>query len=155
MVEAQEERSVCLVGFGITGKRNPGQAFAHGMLALLCDLEACRMMGAGGQIVPRAVVMKNGLAKQAAEGRCSIQRMPCEPGIISAIPKSTVERPNFDEVVQKYYHRWDKSIPEDNWISEVQQAGLTSPFSRTSRISHNEILVHKIANWVLDRVLDG
>jgi len=73
----------------------------------------------------------------------------------ACFPKSTVEQPNFDEVVQKYYHRWDKSIPEDNWISEVQQVGLTSPFSRTSRISHNEILVHKIANWVLDRVLDG
>ena len=73
----------------------------------------------------------------------------------ACFPKATVERPNFDEVVQKYYHRWDKSIPEDNWISEVQQVGLSSPFSRTSRISHNEILVHKIANWVLDRVLDG
>jgi hypothetical protein len=57
--------------------------------------------------------------------------------------------------VEKYYQRWDKSIPEDNWISEVQQAGLTSPLSRTSRVSHHEILVHKIANWVLDRVLDA
>ena len=72
----------------------------------------------------------------------------------SCFPKSTVERPDFDEVVEKYYQRWDKSIPEDNWISEVQQAGLTSPFSRTSRVSHHEMLVHKIANWVLDRVLD-
>ena len=73
----------------------------------------------------------------------------------SCFPKSTIERPDFDEVVEKYYQRWDKSIPEDNWISEVQQAGLTSPLSRTSRVSHHEILVHKIANWVLDRVLDA
>jgi hypothetical protein len=57
--------------------------------------------------------------------------------------------------VQKYYTRWDKSIPEDNWISEEQQAGLDSPYSRTSRVSHKEVLVHTMANWVLDRVLDA
>ena len=73
----------------------------------------------------------------------------------SCFPRSTVERPDFEQEVEKYYYRWDKSIPEDNWISEVQQQGLSSPLSRTSRISHHEVLVHKIANWVLDRVLDG
>lgn len=73
----------------------------------------------------------------------------------SCFPRSTVERADFDEVVQKYYARWDKSIPEDNWISEVQQAGLESPYSRTSRVSHKEVLVHTMANWVLDRVLDS
>lgn len=73
----------------------------------------------------------------------------------SCFPKSTVARPDFDAVVRKYLQRWDKSIPEDNWISEVQQEGLSSPFSRTSRVSHHEVLVHKIANWVLDRVLEA
>lgn len=71
----------------------------------------------------------------------------------SCFPASTVARPDFEDVVQTYFRRWDKSIPEDNWISEVQQEGLSSPLSRTSRVSHHEVLVHKIANWVLGRVL--
>ena len=71
----------------------------------------------------------------------------------SAFPRSTVERPDFDTVVQAYYTRWDKSIPEDNWISEQQQLGLASPLSSTGRVSRFEPVVHKMANWLLDRVL--
>lgn len=71
----------------------------------------------------------------------------------SCFPKDTVARPDFDAVVQKYYYRWDSSIPEDNHISEQQQRGLASPLSRTSRVSSHEVLVHSIANWLLDRVL--
>ena len=69
-------------------------------------------------------------------------------------PKNVVERTDFDEIVDLYYHRIDASVPEDIWISEEQQAGLTSTFSTTSRLSSEEPLVHSIANWVLDRVLD-
>ena len=72
----------------------------------------------------------------------------------SCFPKSTVARGDFDKVVQKYYYRWDKSLPEDNWISEEQQIGLSSPFSRTTRISSREIILGAMGNWVLDRVLD-
>jgi choline monooxygenase len=71
----------------------------------------------------------------------------------SAFPRSTVERPDFDSVVQAYYARWDKSIPEDNWISEQQQLGLASPLSTTGRVSRFEPAVHKFANWILDRVV--
>jgi len=35
-----------------------------------------------------------------------------------------VARPDFEEVAQRYYKRWDISIPEDNHISELQQRGL-------------------------------
>jgi choline monooxygenase len=73
----------------------------------------------------------------------------------SAFPRSTVERPDFTTVVEKYYHRWDKSIPEDNWISEQQQLGLSSPLSATGRVSRLEPVVHKLANWLLDRLLDA
>lgn len=72
----------------------------------------------------------------------------------SAFPKATTARPDFETEVEKYYHRWDTSIPEDNWISEQQQLGLSSPLSVTGRVSRLEPLVHEIANWVLDRVLD-
>jgi len=46
-------------------------------------------------------------------------------------------------------------VPEDNAISELQQAGIASSFSRPGRLSHHEPIVRNIANWELDRVLDG
>ena len=73
----------------------------------------------------------------------------------SCFPRSTVARPDFAEVVQRYYKRWDKSLPEDNWISERQQSGLMSAMTRPGRYSAHEPIVHAIANWVLDRVLDA
>ncbi|MBM3523139.1 MAG: aromatic ring-hydroxylating dioxygenase subunit alpha [Alphaproteobacteria bacterium] len=68
-------------------------------------------------------------------------------------PEETVARPDFDEVVERYYRRLDKSAPEDFAIAEVQQKGLASPLARAGRLSTEEPLVHHIANWVLDRVL--
>lgn len=73
----------------------------------------------------------------------------------SCFPKKTVARPDFSEVVTKYYKRWDTSISEDNEISERQQGGLQSPLSAPGRFSYLEPIVHIIDNWVLDRVLDA
>jgi choline monooxygenase len=72
----------------------------------------------------------------------------------SSFPKKTVQRNDFSEIVQRYYKRWDTSIPEDNDISNLQQKGLGSPLARPGRLTHLEPLVHDLANWVLDRVLD-
>ena len=93
------------------------------------------------------------------DGVFFIQQHPEGPArtrvfLTSCFPRSTVEREDFGEIVEQYYHRLDASVPEDIWISEEQQAGLASPFSITSRLSSEEPLVHSIANWVLDRVLD-
>ena len=71
----------------------------------------------------------------------------------SSFPRATAARSDFDERVQKYYRRWDKALPEDNAISELQQAGIASSFARPGRLSHHELLVHGIANWMLDRVV--
>jgi choline monooxygenase len=71
----------------------------------------------------------------------------------SCFPKETVARKDFAKKVKFYYKRWNKSIVEDNDISEVQQSGLESPFARQGPLCHLEPLVHNIANWVLDRVL--
>jgi choline monooxygenase len=89
-----------------------------------------------------------------------LQTIPLGPAkmklsVGSCFPKSTAARPDFAEVVQRYYRRWDKSIPEDNAISERQQAGLRASLTRPGRLSLREPVVHAIANWVLDRVLDG
>ena len=93
------------------------------------------------------------------DGVFFIQQSPEGPArtriaLTSCFPRSTVESKDFDEIAEQYYHRLDTSVPEDIWISEEQQAGLESPFSSTSRLSSEEPLVHSIANWVLDRVLD-
>ena len=70
-------------------------------------------------------------------------------------PPDTVARDDFDEVVQRYYRRFDVTIAEDNDIAERQFAGLSSPLARPGRFSDREPLVHVIDNWVLDQVLDG
>ena len=87
-----------------------------------------------------------------------LQEFPAGPArtkvvIGSCFPRETVSRPDFSEKVEKYYRRWDMSIPEDNAISERQQAGLSSSFSRPGRLSSYEPAVRDIANWILDRVL--
>ena len=68
-------------------------------------------------------------------------------------PKETAERSDFDQVVARYYQRFDKVISEDNTIAETQYNGLRSPLARAGRFSHREPLVHIIDNWVLDQVL--
>jgi len=72
----------------------------------------------------------------------------------SCFPESTVARPDFEQAVSVYYKRWDKALPEDNDISERQQQGLHSRYSRPGRLSVHEPIVHALDNWVLDRVLD-
>jgi choline monooxygenase len=71
----------------------------------------------------------------------------------SCFPKSTVARADFDQHVGLYYGRWDKSIPEDNWISELQNVGLAPRLRINGRLGVEEPLVHVFNNWVLDRVL--
>jgi len=72
----------------------------------------------------------------------------------ACFPKSTVARDDFAEKAERYYYRWDKSVPEDNDISERQQAGIGSDLATPGRLSIYETVVHDIANWVLDRTLD-
>ncbi len=69
-------------------------------------------------------------------------------------PRTTAARPDFAAVVQRYYARWETSIGEDNGIGEVQQKGLRAADRPPGRLSWKEHHVHKLANWVLDRVLD-
>lgn len=72
----------------------------------------------------------------------------------SCFPRSTVERPDFAEVVEAYYARLDASHPEENDAAILQQRGLESPHTRPGRLSLRETGVHVVDNWVLDQVLD-
>jgi phenylpropionate dioxygenase-like ring-hydroxylating dioxygenase large terminal subunit len=69
-------------------------------------------------------------------------------------PRTTVARPDFATQVQRYYARWETSIGEDNAIGAVQQRGMRARARPPGRLSWKEHHVHKLANWVLDRVLD-
>ena len=73
----------------------------------------------------------------------------------ACFPREISQRPDFEEQVLKYYHRWDKSLPEDNDISELQQTGLQSSFNQPGRLSLKEPVVHAIDQWVLDKLLGG
>lgn len=72
----------------------------------------------------------------------------------SLVPRSRLQRPDFEDIMANYYKRWDITSDEDIIASERQQRGLASPFSKPGRFSYREPLVHQIDNWILDRVLD-
>ena len=71
----------------------------------------------------------------------------------SCFPRTTVARADFTTGVSPYYARWDKSLPEDNSISELQHRGLAPRLRLSGRLSREEPLVHVFDNWVLDQVL--
>jgi choline monooxygenase len=69
-------------------------------------------------------------------------------------PMATVTHPDFEERVgPAYYARYAEIIDEDVGISPVVQRGLRSRLYRPGRYSPQEHIVHKIANYVVDRVL--
>lgn len=85
-------------------------------------------------------------AVPVAADRCRVIHGAC-------FPRSTTERPDFEEVVPRYFKRWTKSLKEDNDISEVQQIGLNSRLGLPGRFSLKEPIVHALDNWVISRIL--
>lgn len=69
-------------------------------------------------------------------------------------PKSTVDSPEFDNIVgPEYYHKYSQIIREDLVITpNVQQAMHAGSF-RPGRYSLEEYVVHRIGNFVVDRVV--
>ncbi len=69
-------------------------------------------------------------------------------------PKHTIELPHFAETVgPAYYHKYSEIIREDLRISPNVQRGLRSGAYRPGRYSLEEFIVHRIANYDLDRVV--
>ena len=71
----------------------------------------------------------------------------------SFFPEDRVGRDDFAELTERYYHRMDIVLPEDNAAVENQQQGLHAPKQASSHFTHMETLCHAFDNWVLDRVL--
>lgn len=71
-------------------------------------------------------------------------------------PKSTVERPDFGDIVgPAYYEKYSQIVKEDLGINPTVQKGMRSGAYRPGRYSTEEYIVHRIANRVLDRVIGG
>ena len=70
------------------------------------------------------------------------------------VSEAATGMPDFRAILPGYIARTDKSHPEDNRATEMQQRGLASPHARPGRFSHREAGVHAVDNWILDRVLD-
>jgi len=88
-----------------------------------------------------------------------IHKVPIAPDrtgveVARAFPRRTVERSDFARHAPRYYERWDAVIDEDNAITEIQFEGIRSPLARPGRYAPEEGVLHRIDNWVLDRILD-
>jgi choline monooxygenase len=87
------------------------------------------------------------------------QYLPEGPGKLRlyenwAFPRSTVERPDFDQIVgPAYYEKYSQIVLEDLGINPNIQRSMASGSSRPGRLSLEEHIVHRIANRVLDRVI--
>ncbi|MBV9066062.1 MAG: aromatic ring-hydroxylating dioxygenase subunit alpha [Methylobacteriaceae bacterium] len=69
-------------------------------------------------------------------------------------PRSTVERPDFGNIVgPEYYHKYSQIIREDLLINPNVQRAMRSGAFRPGRYSLEEYVVHRIGNYVLDRVV--
>ena len=72
----------------------------------------------------------------------------------SCFSESTISTPDFQQTVQSYFERWDTATAEDNAICEAQQIGQSVQARPPGRFAKEEHLVHELAIWALDRILD-
>lgn len=68
-------------------------------------------------------------------------------------PKSTVELPDFEEILAGYIALGDQVAREDIIASEWQQMGLRSPLHKPGRFTPQDKLVHDYDLWILDQVI--
>jgi choline monooxygenase len=87
------------------------------------------------------------------------QYLPKGPGKLLlyenwTFPRSTVERPDFKDIVgPEYYHKYSQIIREDLTINPNVQKAMGSGAFRPGRYSLEEYVVHRIGNYVLDKVV--
>ncbi len=73
--------------------------------------------------------------------------------VSSLFPKSCFDRGDFERLSTNYYRRNEMVVGEDKDIALRQFAGLLSPYARIARLGVEETAVHRLGNWVLDRVI--
>jgi len=79
----------------------------------------------------------------------------CRCAQVVCFPPTTIARPDFAEVAEAYYERFDVAISEDIPVLEQQHLGMRSPFSRQGRFSYLEPNVARFAAWYAERLLSA
>jgi phenylpropionate dioxygenase-like ring-hydroxylating dioxygenase large terminal subunit len=87
------------------------------------------------------------------------QLLPLGPGATTLVtwmcfPKSTVERPDFEREVGRYYDLVEMFLPEDQAVCESLQRGLQSRFAKAGRFAVEERPCYAFANYLLDRMTE-
>ncbi|QOZ36533.1 aromatic ring-hydroxylating dioxygenase subunit alpha [Bradyrhizobium sp. CCBAU 53421] len=67
-------------------------------------------------------------------------------------PENTTKRPGFAEVAASYYERYEAVLQEDMDVAPLVQQGQRSRFCTPGRYADEEILIHRFANYVIDKV---
>ncbi|MSO91792.1 MAG: aromatic ring-hydroxylating dioxygenase subunit alpha [Rhodospirillales bacterium] len=85
------------------------------------------------------------------------QYMPLGPDKVRlyenwTFPRATIALPDFSEIVKGYY-KYSEIVEEDYGINPVVHRSMATGAYRPGRYSLQECLVHRIANYVLDRVV--
>ena len=68
-------------------------------------------------------------------------------------PRDTVARPDFAAHAKAHYDGLDVILEEDNVALTATYKGLMSPLSKRGRYAFREKIVHRLDNYVLDRLI--
>ncbi|MBT5414955.1 MAG: aromatic ring-hydroxylating dioxygenase subunit alpha [Rhodospirillaceae bacterium] len=78
----------------------------------------------------------------------------CRIVLGACVPATSAAAPDFDTRIAPYLRRWNAALEEDVAIMESRQANLmANGGSAAGPFAPSEILVHRFANWLLDRIL--
>eukprot|EP00928_Gymnodinium_smaydae_P038645 TRINITY_DN26612_c0_g1_i1.p1 TRINITY_DN26612_c0_g1~~TRINITY_DN26612_c0_g1_i1.p1 ORF type:complete len:863 (+),score=160.36 TRINITY_DN26612_c0_g1_i1:78-2666(+) len=69
-------------------------------------------------------------------------------------PAATQKLSNFPTVLDRYLHRWNVAVLEDNTISLNQQRSVRSMFRTPGRFCQLEFGTHNFNNWLLSKVVN-
>lgn len=67
-------------------------------------------------------------------------------------PKDYVALPNFQELAQPYFTRWESVAKEDVGILERQQKGVSSVLFKPGLLSSRDDVVHTMGEWIRKRI---
>ena len=70
-------------------------------------------------------------------------------------PRETVSRSDFAEHAKAHYAGLDIILEEDNVALTATYKGLSSPLSKRGRYAFREAIVHRLDNYILDRLSDS
>lgn len=79
----------------------------------------------------------------------------CRVVLGACVPESSAAEADFEARIAPYRRRWDTALEADVAIMERRQLNLGGGGGAGGPFAPSEILVHRFANWLLDRILAG